>query len=95
MQQGTKNTQGTHGQHFHQQGIYPVSDHDYNIISALANELQGLEKFQEYMQNADQGSKFWQDALSLKKQLAELFTHELAEHAREGHFGSGEKRAMQ
>jgi|SwirhisoilCB3_FD_contig_31_13777070_length_391_multi_3_in_0_out_0_1 hypothetical protein len=88
-------TSGMQGQQFHGQGIYPVSDHDYNIISALANELQGLEKFQEYMQNAGQSSKFWQDALNLKKQLAELFTHELAEHAKEGHFGSGQKRTMQ
>jgi hypothetical protein len=41
-----QSTQGTQGQQFHGQGIYPVSDHDYNLISALANELQGLEKFQ-------------------------------------------------
>lgn len=82
---------GTQGQEFHGQGIYPVSDHDYNLISALASELQGLEKFQQYMQDST-NSTFWQDALQLKKQLAELFTHELAEHAREGHFGSGAKR---
>ena len=47
------------------------------------------------MQDAGQGSRFWQDALQLKKQLAELFTHELAEHAKEGHFGTGAKRTMQ
>jgi hypothetical protein len=57
--------------------------------------LQGLEKFHQYAQDAGQGSKFWQDALQLKKQLAELFTHELAEHAKEGHFGTGAKRTMQ
>ncbi|GEM_PF-4737192 len=88
-------TGGTQGQQFHSQGIYPVSDHDYNLISALASELQGLEKLHAYAQAAGQGSKFWQDAVQLKKQLAELFTHELAEHAREGHFGSGQKRTMQ
>ncbi len=91
---GTQNQQEMQGQKFHGQGIYPISDHDYNIVSALANELQGLEKFHEYAQNA-QTSAFWQDAVQLKRQLAELFTHELAEHAREGHFGSGEKRSMQ
>jgi hypothetical protein len=97
MQQPTSGgtqTKGVQGQQFQGQGVYPVSDHDYNLISALANELQGLEKFQQYMQDAGQ-SKFWQDAMQLKKQLAELFTHELAEHAKEGHFGSGQKRTMQ
>lgn len=97
QQQGTGDTQGQsgmQGQQFHGQGVYPVSDHDYNLISALANELQGLEKFQQYMQDSN-SSKFWQDAMQLKKQLAELFTHELAEHAKEGHFGTGAKRTMQ
>jgi hypothetical protein len=94
MQQPSGQTSTMQGQQFHGQGIYPVSDHDYNIISALANELQGLEKFHMYAQDS-QSSKFWQDALKMKKQLAELFTHELAEHAKEGHFGTGAKRTMQ
>jgi len=94
MQQQSGRTSTMQNQQFHSEGIYPVSDHDYNIISALANELQGLEKFQQYAQDSKSG-KFWQDALQLKKQLAELFTHELAEHAKEGHFGSGAKRTMQ
>lgn len=86
---------GTQGQQFHRQGIFPVQDHDYNLVAALASELEGLEKYQKFMQDAGQSSKFWQDALHLKQQLAELFTHELAEHARKGDFGSGEKRTMQ
>jgi hypothetical protein len=94
MQQSSATPQGMQNQQFHSQGIYPVSDHDYNLISALANELQGLEKFHQYAQDA-KTSKFWQDALQLKKQLAELFTHELAEHAKEGHLGTGAKRTMQ
>ena len=57
MQQGNQ-TGKTQGQDLHSQGIYPVSDHDYNLISALANELQGLEKYYEYSQNAGKGSTF-------------------------------------
>lgn len=78
-------------QQFQGQGMYPVSNEDYDLVSALASELQGLEKFQKYAQDA-KGGKFWQDALKLKQQLAELFTHELAEHAKEGHFGTGQHR---
>jgi len=78
-------------QHFQGKGMYPVSDEDYDLVTALANELQALEKFQKYAQDA-KGGKFWQDALKLKQELAELFTHELAEHVREGHFGTGEHR---
>jgi len=78
-------------QHFEGKGLYPVSDEDYDLVAALAHELQGLERFQKYTQDAG-GGKFWQDALKLKQELAELFTHELAEHAREGHFGTGQHR---
>jgi hypothetical protein len=102
QQQNSGGTQGqvnqtssAQGQQFHRQGIFPVQDHDYNLVAALASELQGLEKYQMFMQNAGQSSKFWQDALHLKQQLAELFTHELAEHAKKGDFGSGQKRTMQ
>ncbi len=99
QQQGSSSSgtpgQGMQNQQFEGQGIYPVSDHDYDLISALANELQGLEKFQQYMQDGGEHNKFWQDAMQLKKQLAELFTHEVAEHARAGHFGSGQKRSAQ
>lgn len=100
MQQSSGNmqnqggTQGMQGQQFQGQGVFPVSNAAYNIVAALAEELQGLEAFQRYSKDA-QGSKFWQDALNLKRQLAELFTHELAEHAKEGHFGTGQKRSMQ
>ncbi len=85
---------GTHGQTgMHGQGQYPISNHDYNLVQALASELEGLEAMQKYSRDAQGGdSKLWQDALQLKRQLAELFTHELAEHAKEGHFGSGQKR---
>lgn len=75
------------------QGKYPVSDHDYNIITALSNELEGLEKYHLYASQA-QGDQMWQDALKLKRQLADLLTHELAEHAAKGHFGSGQPRNM-
>jgi hypothetical protein len=92
QQQGSGNTQAQSGQ----QGQYPISNHDYNIIQSLASELQGLEAMQKYVRDAQGGdTKFWQDAMQLKRQLADLFTHELAEHAREGHFGSGQKRNMQ
>lgn len=91
MQQQSSGTQSQQTQ-----GQYPVSNHDYNLIQALASELEGLEVLQKYSQDA-QGpdSKLWQQALQLKRQLAELFTHEVAEHAKEGHFGSGQKRTMQ
>ena len=90
MQQGSS---GTQGQQMQGQGQYPISNHDYNIVQALASELGGLEALQKYAKDA-QGpdSKLWQDAINLKRQLAELFTHELAEHAQAGHFGSGQKR---
>jgi hypothetical protein len=90
----TQGTQGTQGQQFHGQGIFPVSNEDYNLVQCLASELKGLEAFQKYQKDG-QGSHFWQDAMNLKRQLAELFTHELAEHAKQGHFGTGEKRSMQ
>lgn len=94
MQQ--QNSGGTQGQQMKGRGKYPISNHDYNLVQALAHELKGIEAFEEYTQDAQGGdSKFWQDALQLKRQLAEIFTHELAEHAKAGHFGSGEKRAMQ
>lgn len=85
---GTQQTQG--------QGNYPISNHDYNLVQALASELGGLEALRKYAGDA-QGpdSRLWQDAIKLKRQLAELFTHELAEHAKAGHFGSGQKRTMQ
>jgi len=91
MQQQSSGTQSQQTQ-----GQYPVSNHDYNLIQALASELEGLEALQKYSRDA-QGpdSKLWQQALQLKRQLAELFTHEVAEHAKEGHFGSGQKRTMQ
>jgi hypothetical protein len=96
MQQHSSGTtqQGMQNQQFHGQGIFPVSNEDYNLVQSLASELAGLEAMQKYQKDA-QGSKFWQDALNLKKQLAELFTHELAEHAKQGHFGTGQKRTMQ
>ncbi len=78
-------------QQFEGRGVFPVADEDYNLVSVLASELQGLEKIQNYAKEAN-GGKFWQDALKLKQELAELFTHELAEHAREGHFGTGQHR---
>lgn len=94
MQQSSGSTQGMQGQQFQGQGVFPVTNEAYNIVAALAAELDGLEAFQRYSKDA-QGSKFWQDAINLKRQLAELFTHELAEHAKEGHFGTGQKRSMQ
>ncbi len=78
-------------QQFERQGTYPVTDEVYDLITTLANELQGLEKFQQYAQDG-KGGKFWQDAVTLKRQLAELFTHELGEHAKEGALGTGEHR---
>lgn len=96
MQNQGKPTSGTQSSQTHGQGIYPVANHDYNIVAALAHELRGLEAIQKYMKDA-QGpdTQVWQEALQLKEQLAELFTHELAEHAKEGHFGIGEKRSKQ
>lgn len=94
QQQSSSGTQGRTG--MQGQGQYPISNHDYNLVQALASELKGLEALQEYSRDAQGGdSKLWQDALQLKRQVAELFTHELAEHAKEGHFGSGQKRTMQ
>lgn len=94
MQQQHGTTGGT--KQMHGQGNYPISNHDYNLVQALASELEGLEAMQKYMKDA-QGpdSKLWQDAINLKRQLADLFTHEVAEHAKAGHFGSGQKRNMQ
>jgi hypothetical protein len=87
---------GTQGQTGMQgQGQYPISNHDYDLVQALASELKGLEAMQKYSKDAQGAdSKLWQDATHLKRQLADLFTHELAEHAKEGHFGSGGKRTM-
>jgi hypothetical protein len=78
------------------QGEYPISNHDYNLVQALASELGGLEAMYKYSKDAQGAdSHVWQQAIQLKRQLADLFTHELAEHAKEGHFGSGQKRTMQ
>ena len=77
-------------QHMQTEGIFPVKDETYNLVTSLANELEGLSKYQKYAQE-DQG-RFWKDALALKKQLAEMFTHEVGENAKEGAFGSGEHR---
>jgi hypothetical protein len=94
QQQSSGGTQGQSG--MQGQGQYPISNHDYNLVQALASELGGLEALLKYSKDAEGGdSKFWQDAIQMKRQLADLFTHELAEHAREGHFGSGQKRTMQ
>lgn len=94
QQQSSGGTQAQGG--MQGQGQYPISNHDYNLIQSLASELQGLEAMQKYIRDAQGGdSKFWQDAMQLKRQLADLFVHELAEHAKEGHFGSGQKRTMQ
>ncbi len=87
---------GTASQQTKGQGQYPLSNHDYNLVQALATELKGIEAFQEYIQDAQgDDAKFWQDALQIKRQLAERFMHEVAEHAKAGHFGSSEKRSMQ
>ncbi len=94
MQQQHGNSGGT--QQMQGQGTYPISNHDYNLVQALASELGGLEALMKYAGDAQgKDSRLWQDAIKLKRQLAELFTHELAEHAKEGHFGSGQKRNMQ
>lgn len=91
-----QNSGGTVGQQTKGHGQYPISNHDYNLVQALATELKGIEAFQEYIRDAQGGdAKFWQDALQIKQQLAERFVHEVAEHAKAGHFGSGEKRTMQ
>jgi hypothetical protein len=94
QQQSSGGTQGQSG--MQGQGRYPISNHDYNLVQALASELEGLEALQKYSKDA-QGpdSHLWQQAVQLKRQLADLFTHELAEHAKEGHFGSGQNRTMQ
>ena len=90
MAQGTMDRTDTS----REQGIYPIANEDYNLIAAAAKELEGLETFQRYSRDSQHGEgRFWQNALDLKKQLAELFTHEIAEHAAEGCFGSGEKRS--
>lgn len=97
MQQSSdapKNTTGlAQKQGMQTEGMYPVQNEDYNIIVSLSNELQGLEAMMKYAKDDTEGGRFWKDAIALKKQLAELFTHELAEHAREGAFGSGEHRS--
>lgn len=86
-----KNTTGlAQKQHMETEGIFPVKDEVYNLVTALSNELEGLSKYQQYAKQ-DQG-RFWKDVVALKKQLAELFTHEVGEHAKEGAFGSGEHR---
>ncbi len=77
-------------QHMETEGIFPVKDETYNLVTSLANELEGLSKYQKYQQE-DQG-RFWKDVVALKKQLAEMFTHEVGENAKEGAFGSGEHR---
>ncbi len=78
-------------QHFAGEHGFPISDEGYNLVTALSNELEGLEKYAQYAQETG-GGKFWSDVLELKKRLAELFTHEVGEHAREGGFGTGEHR---
>lgn len=89
MAQNTGNQTTATTQRFQDKGGFPVADHDYDIVSALANELQGLEKYMQYAHDST-GDNIWQTALQLKRQLAELFTQELAVHAREGHFGAGQ-----
>jgi hypothetical protein len=73
------------------QDVFPVSNEDYR---GIASELEGLEAIQSYQKDAH-GGKFWQDTMNLKKQLAELVTHELAEHVKQGHSGTGARRTMQ
>lgn len=91
-----QHSSGTSSQQTKGQGQYPLSNHDYNLVQALATELKGIEAFQEYIRDAQSDdAKFWQDALQIKRQLVERFMHEVAEHAKAGHFGSGEKRSTQ
>ena len=66
----------------------PISNEAYNVISALASKLEGLEAFRKYAQDGD--TQVWQQLTQSGVQGVELLVAELERLVREGKLRTGQ-----
>ena len=66
----------------------PISNEAYNVISALASKLEGLEAFRKYAQ--DGNPQLWQQLTQSGVQGVELLVNELERLVREGKLRMGQ-----